>query len=140
MALGLRQLNPIHEKRPQSFFFFWVSRKGWMVKTIPYGITIPRKMNINVRWISRIFNRILYLPDCYLMRLTTLLNYHLIDWLIDDATFVCLLDDLILAFCYSNLTRETGGFELESTIALVLQAKQLNKCASHSLGFLMISP
>ena len=59
------------------------------------------------------------------MRLTTLLNYHLIDWLIDDATFVCLLDDLILAFCYDNLTRETGGFELESPITLVLQAKQL---------------
>ena len=32
--------------------------------------------------------------------------YHLIelpfDWLIDDAMFVCLLDELILDFCYSN--------------------------------------
>ena len=39
--------------------------------------------------------------------------YHLtklpFDWLIDDAKFVCLLDELILGFCYSNLTWETGG-------------------------------
>ena len=32
--------------------------------------------------------------------------YHLIellfDWLIDDAMFVCLLNELILGFCYSN--------------------------------------
>ena len=27
--------------------------------------------------------------------------------------------------------RETGGFELASTITLVLQAKRLTKCASH---------
>ena len=36
--------------------------------------------------------------------------------------FVCLLDKLILDFCYSDLTWETGGFELASTITLVLQA------------------
>ena len=45
--------------------------------------------------------------------------YHLIelpfDWLIDNAMFVCLLDDLILVFCYSNLIWETGRFELGST-------------------------
>ena len=50
--------------------------------------------------------------------------YHLIelpfDWLIDNAMFVYLLDELILSFCYSNLTRETGGFELSSSITLVL--------------------
>ena len=34
-------------------------------------------------------------------------------------------------FCYSNLTRETGGFELASTITLALQANRLTKCASH---------
>ena len=50
------------------------------------------------------------------------------DWLIDDAMVVCLLDDLILGFCYSNLTRETDGFELASTNALVLQVKRLTKC------------
>ena len=61
--------------------------------------------------------------------------YHLIElpfeWLIDDAMFVCLLDELILGFCYSDLTLETGRFELVSTITLVLQASRLTKCASH---------
>ena len=33
-------------------------------------------------------------------RFTTLWNYHLIDWLIDDAMFVCLIDELIQGFCY----------------------------------------
>ena len=51
--------------------------------------------------------------------------YHLIElpfkWLIDEAMFVCLLDELILGLCYSDLTLETGGFELASTITLVLQ-------------------
>ena len=46
----------------------------------------------------------MYLPDCYSM-----IFYHLIElpfiWLIDDVKFVliCLLDDLILGFCYINL-------------------------------------
>ena len=61
--------------------------------------------------------------------------FHLIElpfeWLIDDAMFVYLLDELILGFCYSDLTLETGGFELASTITLVLQADQLTKCDSH---------
>ena len=58
---------------------------------------------LHVRWLSHIFNRIacIYqtatrwdLPPC---RITI--------WLIDDVKFVlvCLLDDLILGFCYSNL-------------------------------------
>ena len=64
------------------------------------------------------------------MRFTTLSNYQLIDWLIDDAMFVCLLDELILDFCYSDLTRETGGCKLISTFTLVLQANRLTKCAS----------
>ena len=63
--------------------------------------------------------------------------YHLIElpfkWLIDDAMFVCLLDELILGFCYSDLTLETSGFELASTITLVLQANRLTKCASHPI-------
>ena len=37
--------------------------------------------------------------------------YHLFElpfeWLLDDAMFVCLLDELILDFCYSDLTLET---------------------------------
>ena len=45
--------------------------------------------------------------------------------------FVCLLDKLILGFCYSDLTLETGGFELASTITPALEANRLTKCASH---------
>ena len=50
-------------------------------------------------------------------------------WLIDDVMiiFVCLRDDLILGFCYSNLTWETGRLELTSTITLVLQANRLTR-------------
>ena len=65
--------------------------------------------------------------------------YHLIElpfeWFIDDAVFVSLLDELILGFCYSNLTLETGGFELASTMTLVLQANRLTKCASKIVNF-----
>ena len=60
--------------------------------------------------------------------------YHLIEllfkWLIDDAMFVCLLDELILGFSYSDLTLETGRFELASTITFELQANRLTKCKS----------
>ena len=57
-------------------------------------------------------------------------NYHLSDCLWCNV-FVCLLDELILGYCYSDLTWETGGFELPSTITLVLQANRPTKCASH---------
>ena len=70
-------------------------------------------------------------------RLLLNLIYYLIklpfEWLMDDAMFVCLLDELILGFCYSDLTLETGGFELASTVTLVLQSTQLTKCASHPI-------
>ena len=59
------------------------------------------------------------------------LHYWITIWLIHDAMLVCLFDDLILCFCYSNLTRETSGFELISTITHVLQSNQLTKCASN---------
>ena len=57
----------------------------------------------------------------------------LIGWfcfLLDDLIgwFCFLLHDLILCFCYNNVTQETGGFELASTITLVLQGNQLTKC------------
>ena len=68
--------------------------------------------------------------------------YHLIelpfDWLIDDAVFVCVLDELILGFCYSDLTWKTGGFEHASTITLVLQASLLTKFASHRKNWITI--
>ena len=62
--------------------------------------------------------------------------YHLIElpfeWLIDDAMFVCLLDQLILGFCYSELALKTGGFELASSITLELQTNRLTKCETWS--------
>ena len=60
------------------------------------------------------------------MRFTTLLNYHLIYWLIMQCLLVYLINCLQV-FCYSNLTWETSGFELTSTITLVLQANGLTK-------------
>ena len=44
--------------------------------------------------------------------------------------FVCVMIWFLL-FCYSNLRRKTGRFELASTITLVLQANRLTKCANH---------
>ena len=74
--------------------------------------------------------------DYHVCLIATLLDeiYHLIElpseWLIDDAMFVYLLGESILGFCYSDLTLETGGFELASTITLVLQPNRLTKCSS----------
>ena len=82
--------------------------------------------------------------DCHVFLIATLVFTRLLldeiydlielpfEWLIDDAIFVCLLDELILGFCYSDLTMEIAGFELASTITLVLKASGLTKCASHS--------
>ena len=88
---------------------------------------------LHVRWLSRLFNR----NACVYKTVTRWdfqpyqISAWLIDWLIDDAMFVCVFDELILGFCYSGLTWETGGFELVSTITRVLQANRLSKCASH---------
>ena len=46
-----------------------------------------------------VFTRLL-LDEIY--RLIELPFDWLIDWLIDDAMFVCLPDELILGFCYSD--------------------------------------
>ena len=56
----------------------------------------------------------------------------LFERLIDDAMFVCLLDELILGICYNDLTLETREFELASTITFALQANRLTQCASHT--------
>ena len=59
-----------------------------------------------VRLLSLIFNR----TACIYQTATrwNLLPYRITMWLIDDLMliFVCLLDDLILEFYYSKLTRE----------------------------------
>ena len=84
---------------------------------------------LHVRWLSRIFNR----NACVYHTASRwdLPPHQITIWVIDDAMFVCLLDALILGFCYSDLTLETCGFELASTTTIVLQAKRLTKCASH---------
>ena len=77
-----------------------------------------------------VFTRLLLDEIYYLIQLP-------VDWLICDAMFVCLLDESLLGFSYSDLTWETGGFELASTITLVLQANRLTKCAIHNLPSLL---
>ena len=65
--------------------------------------------------VTLVFTRLL-LDEIYYLIYQTATRWKLpFDWLIDDAMFVCLLEELILGFCYSNLTLETGGFELAST-------------------------
>ena len=81
---------------------------------------------LHVRWLSRIFNR----NACVYQTATrwdlqpSRITIWVIVWWCN--VFACLLDDLILAFCYSNFTWETGEFELASTITLVLQANRLS--------------
>ena len=83
-----------------------------------------------------VFTRLL-LDEIY--QFTTLSNTI---WLTDDVTLsFCLFTwwfDSSFFFCYSNLRLETGGFELASTITLVLQANRLTKCASHPAGLLFM--
>ena len=76
----------------------------------------------------------LYLPDLNSMRLTTLSNYHLIDWWC-DVNFCLFTWWYSSRFCWSNLTRETVGLELASTITLALQANQLIKCVFYLIIF-----
>ena len=73
---------------------------------------------LHMRWLSHIFNR----NTCYYQTAT---RWDLPPYLIT------LLDDLILGFYYSKLTRKARGFQLGSAITLVLQVNQLTKCASH---------
>ena len=65
------------------------------------------------------------------MRFTTLLNYYFSDWWCEIKFLLDYVFMWSLLFSYSNLRRETGGFELASTITLALQANRLTKCASH---------
>ena len=87
-------------------------------------------VTLHVRWLS-----LFLIATLVFTRLLLDEIYHLIElpfeWLNDDAMFVCLLDELILGFCYSDLTLEIGGFELALAITIVLQANQLIKCTSH---------
>ena len=132
---------------PETFIFFSVRvyfHRHWRLRTAGEGrgtIFYSTRSwtfrhlfaTLHVRWLSHIFNRTacIYqaatrwdLPPC---RITI--------WLSDDVTLsFCLFTwwfHSSFFFCYSNLIRETGGFELASTITLVLQANRLTNCASH---------
>ena len=86
---------------------------------------------LHVRWLSLIFNR----NACIYQTATRwdVPPYGITIWLIDVTLSFCLstwwFDSSFI--CYSNLRRETGEFELASTITLVLQANRLTKCATH---------
>ena len=82
---------------------------------------------LHVRWLLHTFNRTACIYQTAIR--WDLAPYQINIWLIDDVAlvFVCLRVDLI--FCYSNLELETSGYELASTITLVLQANRLTKCA-----------
>ena len=144
----------------QSFFFYSIrvfftgtddsqDRRGREGTTFYYTLPFP---SANKHW--DIYLQLCMWDDYHIFSIATLVFtrllvdeiYHLIElpfeWLIDDATFVCLLDELILGFCYSDLTLETGGFEIASTITLVLltlvlQTNGLTKCASHPMAIIV---
>ena len=82
---------------------------------------------LHMRWLSHIFNR----TACIYQTATRwdLPPYPITTWLIDDVMlfFLCLLDDLILGFCYNNLTKKSGRLELTSIITPVAIASELTK-------------
>ena len=84
---------------------------------------------LHVRWLSRIFN----CNACVYQTATQwdLSPYRITICLIDWWCNVCLLTWWIDSrFLLAILTWETDGFELASSITLVLQANQLTKCAT----------
>ena len=81
---------------------------------------------MHVRRLSHIFN----CNACVYQTATRwdLPPYRVTIWVIVWWCNVCLFTLWIdTRFCYSNLTLKTGGFELASTIILVLQANRLTK-------------
>ena len=92
-----------------------------------------------MRWLSHIFNR----TACIYQTATQwdLPPDRITIWLIDDVMliYVCFHEDMILGFCYTNLTSETVGLEIASTITLTLQANRLTKCASHIVNQMCLS-
>ena len=92
---------------------------------------------LHLRWLSSMFND----NACIYQTATRwdLPFYWTTISLIDDAMSVCLLDGLILGFCYSNLTRKSGRSELKLTITLALQANRISKYASNYTFTLHVS-
>ena len=69
-----------------------------------------------VRWLSRFLNR----NACVYQTATRWdltpywITIWLIDWLIDNAMFICLIDELILGFCYSDF--DIGNWRIRTRI------------------------
>ena len=82
---------------------------------------------LHVRWLSHIFNR----TACIYQTATQwdLPPYWITIWLIDDVTiaFVCLHDDLILAFFVTAIWDRKRVNSRTSTVTLVLQVNRLTK-------------
>ena len=83
---------------------------------------------LHVRWLPNIFNCTTCTACNQNATPWNLPPYRITILLINDVMLisVCLLDDLILGFCYSNLTGETGGFELTWTYHLCIMRKPVN--------------
>ena len=132
MGLTFLKSLKISEDLTVFWYFQWVERVHFLFSSIRVFFKDNEDSQNSLGREGTIFYSTLTLPLVF-TRLLLDEIYHLIEllfeWLIDDAMFVCLLDELILGFCYSNLALETGEFELALTITLVLQANRLTKCA-----------
>ena len=94
---------------------------------------------LHVRWLSHIFNR-----NTCIGQIATQWNlppYWITIRLIGMMLiFVSLLDDLILGFCYRNLTQATSGLKVALNITFELQTNWLTKGASHpKYGFTIVT-
>ena len=113
------------------------SQEGTGTSFIPlyhfHQLTNIQAFICNFAWemtITYFQSRLLDLPNCYSVKFTTLSNYHLIDWWC-DVNFCLSTWWFDSRFCWSNLTKETDGLELVSTITIVSQVNRLTKCVSH---------
>ena len=103
----------------------WEGRGTIFYSTLPLPLSSHQYLDIyfatlRVTWLSYISNR----TACIYQAAPQwdLPPYRVTICMTDDVMLiVCLLVDLIQGFCYSYLTLETGGLELETTIILVLQ-------------------
>ena len=114
------------------YMYFYISIRIFFTDTGDSQHSRGREGPSHVRWQSRILNSIVVFTRLFIDKIHDLIKLPF-QWLIYDAMLACLLDELVLGFCYSYLTLETGGFELPSTITLVLQANRLTKCASYPI-------
>ena len=90
-------------------------------------------VTLYVKWLPRIFNRIAF--NYQNATRWDLPPYRITIWLTDNAmlTSICLLDDLVLGFSDSSLTRQNGGFELTSVITLYYKQIASHFLSSHSM-------